>query len=532
MISTPKIDTDLLWGLSALFAIVAVIYGVLVFYFRNKISKNSKKVREKKKEFSPMISEFLFYDESGKKEEKINYIDLKIQIRELIKDQFDRKVLTEVLMDLRKDVSGTTRDELFHIYQDLELHKDAYKKLKSWRWEVVSKGIFELTQMNVVASYGLITNFINDKRPTIRKQAELAAVTLKEEGISYFLDNTKYKISEWQQLKLLDVLKNKEDFLPPPFRLWLTSKNNYVVLFALRLIKHYNQNDARTSLIQLIKHKNNHIKTEAISCIREFNIVEALPVMKMVFRQANVGVKMSILDAIAQIGSVLDIDFLKTVYQKESTFIVKSKAVSALNTISPESVMPTKDVETDEELESNTAMAYTPENNFKKDTDSSEHQEKTKGLNLNDIDVNFEIKEPISDTKQIASLVVDSEEINIDFIPVVIADEADNKSSLSEKNDDDEKSLETIQVEYEEVKIDKPKTSINIDFLPLVVAPDSSADTVPRDFNVVFEKVLDIRFDVIGIDNIEMVVLEEKASLHNPIDKGIENFPCQKVLRK
>lgn len=76
-----------------------------------------------------MISEFLFYEDSNSKEEKMNYLNLKIQIRELIKESFDRTVLTEVLLDLRKDLSGQSQTVLIDLYKDLGLHNDAFEKL-------------------------------------------------------------------------------------------------------------------------------------------------------------------------------------------------------------------------------------------------------------------------------------------------------------------------------------------------------------------------------------------------------------------
>lgn len=345
LISAPKIDTDLLWDLSLLFVSLAVIYFISVFFYRNRISASSKNVRDRKRELSPMISEFLFLEEDATKDEKSNYIALKIEIRQLLKDDFNRKVLSEILLDLRKDIAGEAQRTLFKLYQDLELHKDAFAKLSSWRWEVISKGILELTQMEVVEAYGFITKFINDKRSTIRKQAEIATVTLRHEGINYFLDTTKYKISEWQQLKLLDVIRNKEDFQPPRFKAWLTSNNKYVVLFALRLIKYYNQNDANTSLIELVKHKNNQIKEEAIACIKEFNVTASLDTLKLVFWNCTVDVKITILDAIAQIGSETDVEFLNLIEKKELNFSVKSKALSSINSISPESIMPSKGIQ-------------------------------------------------------------------------------------------------------------------------------------------------------------------------------------------
>lgn len=292
-----------------------------------------------------MVSEFLFYEDNADKEEKSNYIDLKIKIRELLKNDFNRKVLTEVLLDLRKDVSGDTRQRLFQLFTDLGLDKDAYDKLNSWRWEVIAKGISQLTQMQVEEAYSFIVKFINDRRSTVRKQAEIATVTLKPEGINHFLDTTRYKISEWQQLKLLDVLRNREDFEPPRFKYWLTSSNKHVVLFALRLIKHYNQNDANTALIELVKHKNNQIKVEAIGCIKEFYVTNAVSTLQQVFPKNNVDVKIAILGAIGELGEESAIEFLNKVAKSEGNFAVKSKALAAINMIAPDTIMPTEGID-------------------------------------------------------------------------------------------------------------------------------------------------------------------------------------------
>lgn len=292
-----------------------------------------------------MISEFLFYDEDSSKEEKTNYVNLKIEIRELLNDDFNRKILIDILMDLRKDLSGATLGKLFELYQSLGLHHDSYKKLESWGWHTISKGILELTQMQVEESYGFVAKFINHKRSTIRKQAEMAIITLNNEGLNYFLDTTTYRISEWQQLKILEVLKNKSDFQPPSFQHWLISKNKDVVLFALRLMGHYNQSDGNQALIELLKHKKSEIKAAAINCIKEFYVVEAVETLKLVFWNSTVDVKINILDTLASLGSMDDIEFLKSIAAKESNFNVKSKASASINAIAPMSVMPTLDVQ-------------------------------------------------------------------------------------------------------------------------------------------------------------------------------------------
>ncbi len=345
LISLPKIQTDLLWHLTYLFIGLGITYLIFVFFFRNRLSKRAAQVAETKRELAPMISQFLFHDPESSFEERKLYLSQKVEIRELIKHKFNRSILAEILLDLQKDVSGEARQNLYDLYQSLGLHQDAYVKLKSWRWEVISQGILELTQMRVEDSYMFIKRFINHPRGVIRKQAQIATVTLKHEGISYFLDTARYRISEWQQLKLLDVLRNLEDFDPPRFKIWLTSKNNDVVLFSLRLIRYYNQNDANHALIQLIKHRNSHIKAEAIQCLKEFGVIESIETLKKAFRRCNADIRILILDAIGALGNESDIPFLQKVERSDTNFTVKSKAISAINTIDPESIMPSSDIQ-------------------------------------------------------------------------------------------------------------------------------------------------------------------------------------------
>lgn len=298
-----------------------------------------------KEDLTPMISAFLFFNPDSPAVLHEEYIEMKVKIRQMLKTPLNRRVMTEILMDLRKDLSGDVQDQVFHLYQDLGLHMDAFKKLQSWRWELVSKGIEELTEMRVTHAYTFIRKFVNDRRSVIRKQAQLATVTLKPEGIAYFLDTAKYRISEWQQLSLLDVLRHKEDFDPPQFKSWLISVNKDVVLFALRLIKFYNQSEGREELTALAKHRNNQVKLEAIECIDKFHIYEALDTLKGIFNKCNTDVKLAILTTIANMGSEAELDFLETVAKGDPNFIIRTKALGSINAVTPGMVIPSENLE-------------------------------------------------------------------------------------------------------------------------------------------------------------------------------------------
>lgn len=438
---------------------LAIVIFSTVFYFRNKLTTNARKIQEKKKELSPMISEFIFYSKDAPKEEKHIYIRHKILIRELLKNDFDRKVLISILLDLRKDVSGETQKQLIHLYKNLGLHEDAYKKLKSWRWEVVAKGILELTQMQVTESYQLIVGFINNKRSVIRKQAEIATVTLKNEGISYFMDTTKYRISEWQQLVILEVLRDNKNFQPPRFKAWLTSKNKHVVLLALRLIKHFNQNDAKDSLIELLKHRNNQIKEEAIYCLREFHVVEALDTLKLVFWRCSTDIKILILGAIAELGDTSDIEFLKQIEHKRLHFSVKSKALNAINSIAPESIMPTKDIESTDSIivpEDIIKETMTNEVNEERPTEDAIYNSKEVSVEVIEsvpFEVDFPTKEEvIEENTDLDNLEVDG---LLGFLPIVVPGDA--------KSEEIEIDVNELDVLYQEINATKKSEEIEVD---------------------------------------------------------------------
>ncbi len=348
--SSPKIHTDLLWDLTLLFVVLASLYFSFIFIFKKRFSIRFHNKKNKRAELAPIISNFLFHSPEDPKAEQKEYVELKIQIREFLTEKRFRKILADILFDLQKDVAGGTKERLYNLYVELGLHHDAYSKLSSWRWNTVAQGILELSQMKVPDSFQLLSKFINDKRGVVRKQAEIAIVSLQNNGIDHLLDSTKYAISEWQQLKLIEALGTNQNYIPPKFKSWLVSFNKDVVLFALRLIRHFNQNEASPSIAELVKHKNDEIKIAAISCIKDFNFKDANGTLKKVFWKCSDAVKLQILEALKEIGDHGDLMFLEEVGKMEKSFAVISKAYAAINTIEPDSVLPTKDIVQDLEI--------------------------------------------------------------------------------------------------------------------------------------------------------------------------------------
>ncbi len=497
LISVPKIHTDLLWDLSVLFGSLCLLYFAFIFFFRNRLSAKTKNINDRRKQLTPIISNFLFYGEDASKEEKYEYIELKVEMREFIKDPINRSVLKEILLDLQRDLTGDARLRLLSLYQDFDLHLDAYQKLSSWRWEVVTKGIVELTQMQVEQAYTFIKKYINHKRSVIRKQAQIATVSLKHEGIAHFLDTNKYAISEWQQIKILEILRDQEDFIPPPFGAWLTSMNKDVVLFSLRLIRHFNQTDANSSVTELLKHKDDEVKQAAIECIKEFGIKEAIPMLMASFKRSKQTTKIFILDALGVLGSDEIIPYLFEIYENERNFNVKSKALSSINAICPNTVLPEENLDPAIKIASEMAaqeeliVEEEPiENESKEDVHPHETieeeevviTEESSELFLEDLDVFeycfMEELNEILDNSEIEDSSIEVKYLPLDFLPIVVQKQpimAKKKEKKKQKKKQRKKSnskFSQLDVSFEEVHPDEGFRKELEDILSRVEVPD------------------------------------------------------------
>ena len=345
MDSIPQIHTNLLWDLALLFGVISLAYFTSIFVLR---MINRRKVAEMtyfRKEWAEAISHIVFHSNEDPVEEQKAYLQLKVKIRADLARPYFRKLLSEMLLDLHKDLEGHSADTVRQLFRDLQLHHDCYDKLKSMRWPRISQGIHELTQMQVLEAYFPITRFLNDRRSIIRKQSELAIVELQTEGINYFLNTTRSAISQWQQLKMIELLEQKTDYQPPAFKQWLLSSHTDTVLFALRLILHFQQNDGKKSIIELSKHIDFRVRHEALRCIRDFGFEDALPLLEKLFKGCDLDLKLDILDTFGQLGSTEDIEFLENCAAQSKDFLIASKALAAINQIEPDRVLPSVNLE-------------------------------------------------------------------------------------------------------------------------------------------------------------------------------------------
>ncbi len=320
------IRTDFLWHLVLVFSGVSALCFLFIFHFRNRLSSRGRELATRKGELAPMIQNYLLHQSETPSKEGAESLWMKMELRRLLKNPLDRDVISETMLEVQREALPETRLRISQLYQSFGLHEDAVRQLSGRKWDKISRALSQLTEMQVTQAYDAIRGHVNSKNSIVRKQAQLAIIGLKEEGIGYFLDTCQHPISQWQQVRIIEILTSRPGFSPPSFKRWLVSENQEVVRFALNLVRIFKQYDASEALLMFLNHKSERLQIAALECISEFRYEGARVELVSQFPGASPEIKIHILNALQAIGNMLDIPWLEARAADDTSFMVRSKA--------------------------------------------------------------------------------------------------------------------------------------------------------------------------------------------------------------
>jgi len=177
--------------------------------------------------YQKLVVNYLFLKKEQSSEAEI--IVKKIKIINNV--AYRRKLILEAILSLHREVSGDFRKRLELLYRETGLIHYSFKKINHKKWDIKIKGVKELAQMRVKKGvYDKVKPFITDKNPVLREEMQLSMVRLfGEEGLG-FLDNSKFELSEWLQLELIQTLSlhKKKDLKFFKLKNWLQSQHIYI----------------------------------------------------------------------------------------------------------------------------------------------------------------------------------------------------------------------------------------------------------------------------------------------------------------
>jgi hypothetical protein len=292
---------------------ITLVYMLIYLYFKSKHEKKHDKWR--------LISDLLirkaiFYDEDDETEAETT-IPVTDRAKKLMPNRHFRNLLTEEIMSAKKSISGTSADNLKHLYRQLKLEKYALKNLKSSYWHIKAKAIQELTVMEMDEFVTELYAYTNNQNELVRMEAQTAIVQFHGfEGLR-FLDIITYPISDWQQIKLLQQLSH----VPPAnisIDAWLESANKSVVVFALKLARNYHRFELHDNILSCLDHEYPEVRLQAINCLCEIYTDETSDHLRSRFLNENIKNQLTMVRAFQNIGSEKDIVFLSSLLESDN----------------------------------------------------------------------------------------------------------------------------------------------------------------------------------------------------------------------
>lgn len=203
-------------------------------------------------------------------EESIKGIDIPKKFYRLLEDPKARQIAIDELTNCKKNFSGIVAENIVALYNQLGLRDDSLSKMKNKRrWEIQARGIQELYLMDQKNLLTKIYRETNSKNAFVRSEAQIAIIYMTGFNGLRFLDVISYPLTLWQQIKLLEQLRlfGKKEDLSDRIPNWLESKNETVVVFALRLAAEYQQLAVIDDIKGCLVHPSPAVRTRAIKTL-------------------------------------------------------------------------------------------------------------------------------------------------------------------------------------------------------------------------------------------------------------------------
>ncbi len=321
------------------FSLVAFTYLYLglkkkSFFFKEKI----------KKSLELWISHVILSEDE---EETSNIPD---KFSKMFRNPAARQYAIEHLITNKKTFSGAVAENIRHLYEKLGFKNDSLKKLASNFWHLRAKGIQELSIMDQNDQLIKIYRLTNSRNELVRNEAQNAIIKWSGFNGLRFLDVITYDISEWQQIQLLEFLKLFTQQDMPKLPKWLSSNNNSVVLFALKLAEVYQQFAVKQKVEECLLHADEKIRVQAVNTLAR--IGDDVSADKIISRYDDETItnQLNILSKLPLLAEERHLNFLQQQLMNENDFI-KLSAAKALGVMHQLEIVQQKAAEQPEPYE-------------------------------------------------------------------------------------------------------------------------------------------------------------------------------------
>ncbi len=296
---------------------------LLIFILFHRIKLQNLKILNQslKEKYQSYLMDYLF--------DETHTNDIIKKIKYDLSDLYRSTILVDEMRDLMVNLTGDSANKLRKLFYNLKLDADSKKKIYSKKWHIKIKGFREMSFMNIKSANEEIMRNLHHRNSIVRIEAQLAMVRLNDDEPFSFLDHLVRPLTLWEQVNIHEMIIT-HNLTICDFQKWLNSKNRTVVLFALRMIKVFDQKDNWENLLPLLESDDDEIRNMTIYVLGGFAIKETFPYLKHIYKKETYENCLAIIQAIRNTPNESAKNFLKLVIDKEDDVQLQIEATKAI----------------------------------------------------------------------------------------------------------------------------------------------------------------------------------------------------------
>lgn len=333
-----------IFGIIFSFLIIVLFLYVLVY---QGVLRARKKQRDRWNTLTDnVIYKVIFHedeptdgDQRGELLDIISRTDIKIPkgLAQHLSNKNFRKILIQKLIAVKLNMSGVASENLTRLFRQFKFDKQILKMLNSSSWYKMASAIQQIGIMELDEYKQRLFEFVDHERGLIRVEAQNAILKFYGfEGLR-FLDNASYPITEWQQIKLLDQLASLHTENFTGIEVWLESKNDTIVLFALKLVKNYHRFELFDQVVACLRHNNPVVRQHAIKVLKDLPSEHSAAILIDIYFSETANNQLAILHALESVSTDAEIPFLLSLLS-DDVVAIKIASAKALASLGPSGI--------------------------------------------------------------------------------------------------------------------------------------------------------------------------------------------------
>ena len=303
----------LLYFFIPLIVLLVLLIISSLLYTRYLGDKNDDIKENIENEVNTFLTELIFSDFSASEmKNKIQEFKSKHQLNNSL-----RKYILNKIIHIKENLNETNEHTMLLIYKYFGFDEISNKLIRKRRWYSKSQALYHYQNIGYKIKTGHVKRFLDSKNPALRSNAIIALISLSDEKFDV-LDNYKYNISKSDEVKILDIIYRKKANVPKNINKWLQSKNDSIVVIAIKLIVRFRHEISLEQISNLLQSENNSVRKEIILAIRELVLFEANDILMEHFeKETNIRNKISIIKTLNVIGTSENIGFLSRLLNED-----------------------------------------------------------------------------------------------------------------------------------------------------------------------------------------------------------------------